>query len=270
MIKKMRSLFVSFAVLFLFSQTYSLSETLYQQVLKELKIQYVFSIPSAAYGPGTIFVYTKPSGYIGVCNPWEILGINELEYPTRLKEYYLPNLKKSINKGIDITLSEEEKLNIGVGYKNTKSIELIMTNGKLFVVDANLADMFENAKNGDNIRNILAAKKLYPRGKIFLAVNMIGYDIECKLKNDSGTEISGKIPLSVLKILMPKIGISWYKESEYSMAGRSIYIGFNGGKIDYKRALANTENREKEVTKGLEWDLKEKDYDMVDITEFFE
>lgn len=68
---------------------------------------------------------------------------------------------------------------------------------------------------------------------------------------------------------MPKIGINWHRDEDFSMAGRSIYVGFNGAALDYKSALVNMENGKSADINALEWDLKEKNYGMVDITELF-
>jgi hypothetical protein len=252
--RKMGIVFTIISIVVLGNNSLYAKKTLYQEILNALKIQYVFSIPSLSYGPGAVYYYTEKSGYLGVCLPWNVINCTEAEYQTKLKPYPIPSWQQGASRETTISFSTEELGKIGAEYKKIRSIELELSGGKLCMVQSHLADLAKNATTGKNKEDIDAIKRMKPGGKTYLALNCYQYDVKCVAKDERGIDIGAAIPESVLKIILPKIGITIKKNDELMMSADQAYIGFNGGNLDYY-AISN--DPEPRVTKSLEWGYKE-------------
>lgn len=249
-------------------------KTLYQQILNDLKIECVFSIPSLSYGPGSVYYYTEKSGYLGVCLPWNVIKCEETEYQTKLKTYPIPSWQQAASREMKINFSTDELGKISAEYKKIRSLTLELSGGKLCMVHTDIADLASNAIAGKNKENIDAIKRMKPGGKTYLALNCYQYDVNYVARDERGIDIGVAIPQSVLKIILPKIGIAINRTDELTMSGTQAYIGFNGGNLDYY-AISKDPMITRFPDKGLEWGphthtfsslLKDPTIGMIDIT----
>ncbi len=207
--------------------------SLYQRVLNDLKIEHVFNIPSLAYGPGSVYIRARKAGYIGVCLPWNVIGCTEADYPARLKAFDIPEWQQAASREEKVKFTDEELKAVSADFAKIASLKLELSNGKVCLVYSHLSELAGNTKMGVNRKDIDAALEMYPKSKVFLAINCYQYDVKIAAKDDRGVDITATIPAEALKLILPEIGINIRRTDEVTMSGRAAYVGFNGGSIKF-------------------------------------
>jgi len=254
-----RVLFI-FLLVFL---TISCKSPNYVKFLKsKLKIEHVFSIPSKAYGPGSVLLFTEESGYTRICYPESVLNITRDEYEKNsLNSFETPEIKNVSKQEIKISLSSEDKMKVGLEYSKITVCKIEMKNGKLYELISKypISKILKNLKSDDlsNKADIEARLKSNPTGKAYLALTTYGYDIDFKINVDNVWKSSAEIPQNVLKVIVPKVGIGISNFSEMTLSGKDIFVGFNGDPVAYSGTM-------EQIGKSLSINAA-----VVDVTELF-
>jgi hypothetical protein len=197
----------------------------------KMKIKHVFPCPSNAYGPGTVLMYEKKSGYTRTCFGWEVLGIPKEKYP---KYWIISNLANVAREGsieFKIKLSEKEKLDIGTEFNTASACKIALSNGRQFDISADIGTLVDNTQKGACARAIRKRKSANHRADFYLSLITYSYDLEFQIKTEMGWILSAKIPQGVFDIITPKIDISLDKKESYSVSGKQLFVGFNGDQI---------------------------------------
>lgn len=198
---------------------------------KKMKIKHVFPCPSNAYGPGTVLMYEKKSGYTRTCFGWAVLGVSKDEYPKHWISSNLANVAKVGSIEFKIRLSAKEKLNIGTEFSTSSACKIGLSNGKQFDINANIGTLVDNTQKGACAREIRKRKSANPRADFYLSLITYSYDLEFQIKTETGWILSANIPQDVFDIITPKIDISLDKKESYSVSGNQLFVGFNGDQI---------------------------------------
>lgn len=238
-------------------------KTLYQKVLNDLKIEHVFNIPSMAYGPGSVYIYAKKAGYIGVCLPWNVIGCGEAEYAVQLRTFEIPAWQQVASREEKIKFTDYELKAVNADFKKIASLKLELSSGRVCLVYSHLSDLAKRAKTGVNKSDIDVAQKMYPSSKVFLAINCFQYEVKFVAKDERGVDITATIPTDTLKIILPKIGINIQKTDDITMSGKLAYVGFNGGLIKF----SDVEVEEEPVPGTLEERISVKPYSFRSLIE---
>jgi hypothetical protein len=186
----MKKFFVIFLLVFF---TISCDDSYVKFLKSKLKIEHVFSIPSKAYGPGSVLLFTEESGYTRICYPENVLNISSEEYnKNSLNSHETPEIVSSSKKEIKISLSSEEKIKVGLEYSKISACKIEMKNGKLYELVSKypISKILKNLKSDDlsNKADIEARLKSNPKGKVYLALTTYGYDIDFKQASGSGLD----------------------------------------------------------------------------------
>ncbi len=203
-----------------------------EQVQNKLKIKHVFSRPSTAYGPGSIVLYTKDTGYTNTCYPeWTIGKAMEDIRKTEYKEDSIADLsvKKTAELEFDIKLDANERGKIGSKYEDISKVKLTLDKGKQFELKTPIQTIYDNAKNNSSCSsNMKLRYNSNPDGKFYLVIVAYAYNMDYSVEDKAGLRIDGEIPAGVLKILSAKAGIKLEANEEFKLQGENLFIGFNG------------------------------------------
>jgi len=210
-------------------------------VKDKFKIEHVFSIPSAAYGPGTLLLYTPESGYTKTCWPWDTTGSSKEEYQ---KNHIISNpiIDANISKGdeleFNINLNVEDKAKIDSNYHNITGLKLSLTNGKQSDLTDNPDTIINRISDHDHTCYKSAQERLKSNnsGKFYISYVNYGYDFQYSVKINSKWDSTAKLPKEVLKVLAAKINIKLENNEETEFSGKNVYIGFNGDSVVIKKS----------------------------------
>lgn len=203
-----------------------------KQVQKKLKIKHVFSRPATAYGPGSIVIYTKDTGYTNTCYPeWTIGKSMEDIRKTEYKEDSIADLsvKKTAELEFDIKLDANERGKIGSRYEDISKVKLTLDKGKQFELKTPIQTIYDNAKNNPSCSSNLKHRyNSNPDGKFYLVIVAYAYSMGYSVEDKTGLRIDGEIPADLLKILSAKAGIKLEANEKFEFQGENLFIGFNG------------------------------------------
>jgi len=193
-------------------------------IRKTLKIEYVFSRPSSAYGPGSVVMYEKKSGYTGVCLPEWIIGA---EQPI-VNPIADVGISQNMTINFNLTLNAQDRARIGAEYNDISEVVIALTNGHQAEIITDLEEAFNRIGTGTCGNNCRALREVHPKSRFYFVRVAYAYDLEATIKRKNGTTIEGEIPQEVLKLVAAKIGIGFEQDKRLDLSGEKLYIGFNG------------------------------------------
>jgi hypothetical protein len=195
-----------------------------KSIRKTLKIEHVFSRPASAYGPGSVVMYEKKSGYTGVClSEWIIEEADIRSYP--IAKF---GISDSATISFDLNLNAQDRAKIGVGFEDISKIEIALSNGKQMEIITDLKEAFRKIETGTCGNNCRALREEHPKSRFYFIRVVYAYDLEATIKRKNGTTIEGEVPQEVLKVVAAKIGIGFGQDERVDISGEKLYIGFNG------------------------------------------
>lgn len=200
--------------------------TYVKAIQKSLQIQHVLSRPTTEYGPGCVVMYEKESGYTGVCDPKWIIGTAE----PKISPIADIGISKEAVIDFKLDLSVQDKAKIGAEYQNISHLSLVLTNGHQAEIITDLVGAFNEIGTGKCRGNANILKSNHPKSKFYFVRVAYAYDFDINIKNENGTSVSGEIPENVISVLNSKVGLGFSIKDIYEqkLAGKGLYIGFNG------------------------------------------
>jgi hypothetical protein len=261
------------------TQAYSFSETAYEKFLHSMKIEHVFAIPSKAYGPGAVLLYTKKGGYTRCVWPWDVIGKSENEYPNELITSESTVIQKSGNKEFEIFLNAKEiaQAKAEAGIQNITSCKIALANGFQQDIKTTFKIIYDNITSNPACRQQIILRHLQnPGSKVILVIQTFSYDIDFMVNTDKGWKASAEIPESVLKVVTAKIGIDSSSGESLALSGKGVVVGFNGDPLTPIFEAAKRLNKgplmssPKIAFRELEKQLLLKKPGLIDITKLFE
>ncbi len=242
---------------------YACASTWAPAVKDTIRIEHVYNKPSIAYGPATVVLYTKASGYTRACWPWQLLdmkfeGIDERDYKSKaeiyhncLVKYPIADVKIGTSGEIKfgIKLDAREKAKLSAGFQRISEIRIELTDGSQYEAPATINELYEKIKqNGcqDAIRERLRA---HPKAKVYLVLTTYGYDINISVKIGNEWKAAADLPKEVLDVISAKLNLNIKKDKELKTYGKQLFVGFNGDAMSLPQ---KTEAKEVEVEKSIE------------------
>ncbi len=203
-------------------------------VEKTMGIEHVYSRPSTAYGPATVVLYTKASGYTRACWPWQLLdmkfeGIDESDYKSKAEIYHNCLVKNPIadvtigTSGeikLGIKLGARDKAKLSAGYQRISDMRIEFTCGSQYEAPTTINKLYKKMKkNGcqDAIRERLRA---HPKAKVYLVLTTYGYNINVSVKRGNKWEAAADLPKEVLDVISSKLNINIKKDRELKTYGK--------------------------------------------------
>jgi len=193
-------------------------------IQKTLKIEHVFSRPASAYGPGSVVMYEKKSGYTGVClSEWIIGDVQPVVSP--IADF---GISQNMTIDFNLKLNAQDRAKIGAEYHDISEITLALTNGHQEEIITDLEEAFKRIGTGTCGNNCKVLKEEHPKSRFYFIRVAYAYDLEATIKRKNGASIEGEIPQEVLKLVAAKIGIGFEQNKHLDLSGENMYIGFNG------------------------------------------
>ncbi|MFX0196684.1 MAG: hypothetical protein ACFFCW_11210 [Candidatus Hodarchaeota archaeon] len=193
-------------------------------VRKHMRIEHVFSRPSTAYGPGSLVMYEKKSGYTGVCLPAWIIG-EEQPKEDDIAEF---GISKEATISFKVDLNVQDRAKLGQGYSDISKVNLVLKDGKQAEIITDLKKAFDEMGKGKCLGNYEELIKGHPKAKFYFIRVAYFYNLGVEIERENGLKVSGEIPKETLGVIGANIGLDIEHFLKMSISGEGLFIGFNG------------------------------------------